>query len=426
MWQKSYTIKARLSAGSKRRKKQKSSRTLYHCGRGSKRRAAMCGRVNQLMNQSVNKRDGRRARLSVFARRLLSEWKARAWPVSGEAAVVAVSGGADSMALLLAVDELLNAGSLELKLIVAHLNHGLRDKGGEEDALWVKAQARTLGYECALGRADAGARARASRDNLEQAARLARYEFLGATARGAGARLVLVAHTLDDQAETVLLRLLRGSGTEGLGGMRPERTLDRASDVLLLRPLLNWARREETESYCRARGFDFRVDEMNADENFARVRVRRKLLPLLETFNPRAREAVSRAAALLREDSEALKAPASKLLDEAADKTFDDGGDAACVQDAETACAQDMWPLRVDVLVAAPPALRRRALRLWIERGRGDLRRTELTHLLGVEKLLAGDRGGRVAELPGGGSVERRRRRLIFHGKRVEKGLAEP
>lgn len=384
----------------------------------------------------VSQLKGRRP--SRFALKLLSEWRRRGWATEGERVVVGVSGGADSTALLLALEELSRAGLLKLALTAAHLDHGLRGERGAEDARWVERLARAHGFEAVVGEARVGERARAARDNLEQAARRARYEFLASVARERGARAVLVAHTLDDQAETVLLRLLRGSGAEGLGGMRAERPLgegtpsalaeslddaDGAEDahaddveaspagdtealraegveVVLRRPLLAWARRAETESYCRARGVEFRADEMNEDERFARVRVRRRLLPLLESFNPRAAEAIARAAQLLREDSAALELLASRLLEEAREGSEVEGRGA--------------WPLRVAVLNEAPAAVRRRALRLWVGRGRGGLRRLSLAHLLGVERLLEGARGGRVAELPGGCRVERRRGLLRF------------
>ena len=338
------------------------------------------------------------AGLSGFARRLGVEWRRRGWAARGERVLVAVSGGADSSALLLALDELRRAGRLGVELTAAHLDHGLRGERGAQDALWVESWARSLGYEVLAGRAEPGEAA--GRDNLEQSARRARYEFLAGAARACGARAVLAAHTLDDQAETVLLRLLRGSGAAGLAGMRPERPLDAAGDVALRRPLVGWARRAETEEFCRARGVEFRRDEMNEDEGFARVRLRRRVLPLLATFNPRAAEALARAADLLYEDSAALEALASELLEEATAPPAPGEGAAR--------------PLRVDTLARALPALRRRALRLWLARGRGDLRRVGLQHVKAVERLLAGERGGRVAELPGGGRVERRRGLLLF------------
>lgn len=346
-----------------------------------------------------------------FARRLLREWRQKGWPCRGERVLVAVSGGADSTALLLAIEELKGAGLLDVEVSVAHLDHGLRGEESACDAGWVEHLAGELGFESVVGRASVSENALAAGDNLEQAARRARYEFLARAARERGARAVLVAHTLDDQAETVLLRLLRGSGAEGLAGMAAERVLEAGGEVLLRRPLLNWARRAETESYCRERGVEFRADAMNEDERFARVRVRRRLLPLLETFNPRAAETLARTAALLREENAALDALAAALLEAAR-------GQAQAIDGREVAGEMpDVWPLRVEVLKGAGAALRRRALRLWLARVRGDLRRLARAHLAGIERLLEGERGGRVAELPGGSSVERRRGLLHFRSE---------
>ena len=339
---------------------------------------------------------------------MLREWKRLALPRAGERVVVAVSGGADSAALLLALDELLNKEKLCLQLKVAHLEHGLRGEAGEEDARWVETLANGLGFGVEIGRAFVKERSASTSDNLEQAARRARYQFLLDVAEGFDARLVLTGHTMNDQAETVLLRLLRGSGAEGLGGIEPVRALATGSEIQLARPLVGWARRAETEKYCLERGVEFRVDAMNEDERFARVRVRRKLLPLLESFNPRVVEALSRTAELLRDDAPVLKAAAEELLRAASLEERIAGSESEASIPA---------PLSVDILEGASTGVRRRALRLWLERGRGDLRRLEMIHLQGIEKLLKGERGGRVAELPGGCFVERRRGRLRFHVK---------
>ncbi len=337
----------------------------------------------------------RKAVPSRFARRLLAEWKRLELPLEGARIVVAVSGGADSTALLLALDELTKAQRLELRLTVAHLNHGWRGKASDEDARWVAKLAKQTGYEIQVGRVNAKKLAAKTLDNLEQAARRARYEFLANTANQTRAVLVVTAHTMDDQAETVLLNLLRGSGADGLGGMEPVRTLDASARATLARPLVEWARRRDTEEYCRRLGVAFRFDETNADERFARARVRRQLLPLMQTFNSRAVEALSRTARLLREDTAALELAAARLLNEA---SHVDGVSA-------------------DILAAAQSAVRWRALRRWIAQGRGDLRRLELVHILAVERLLYGERGGRVVELPGGARVTRRRGSLQFHRK---------
>jgi tRNA(Ile)-lysidine synthase len=215
---------------------------------------------------------------------------------------------------------------------------------------------------------------------------------------------VLTAHTQEDQAETLLLALLRGSGSRGLGAMRERRVFDEreGGDLLLVRPLLDWARRAETLEYCALRGVSVRADEMNEDEQFARVRVRRQLLPLLETFNPRAVETLARTAHLLGAEADALEHLAAKLLEEAS-------------RSYESGALKNAPPLCVAVLREADGAVLSYALRVWIKGGRGNLRRIEAAHVAAVATLLVGARGGRVAELLGGARVERRRGLLLFH-----------
>jgi tRNA(Ile)-lysidine synthase len=371
---------------------------------------------------------GTKRPLSRFARRLSQAWKRLALPFDARV-VVAVSGGADSTALLLAFDELIKAGRMALVLRVAHLDHELRGEAGALDARFVAELAGVLGYEVTIGRAAVGRRAAATRDNLEQAARRERYEFLGGVAREWGARAVVVAHTLEDQAETLLLALLRGSGSRGLGGMRARRPFDeRGDELLLVRPLLDGARRAETSEYCAARGVRVRADEMNEDEQFTRVRVRRQLLPLLETFNPRAVETLARTAALLRAEADALEQLGGELLAEACRKELSEAaarraensskgrraGDEKDAPANEKDAPGDSPPLSVEVLRGADAAVLSYALRRWIKSGRGSLRRIEATHIAAVAGLLEGLRGGRVAELPGGARVERRRGLLLF------------
>ncbi|HEV7857157.1 MAG TPA: tRNA lysidine(34) synthetase TilS [Pyrinomonadaceae bacterium] len=363
--------------------------------------------------RSVRKGPG----VSRFARGLLAEWKRLGLALAGERVIVAVSGGADSTALLLALDELRRAELITPDVTVAHLDHGLRGEEGAADARWVSELAAKLGFDAEMGCVAVGERAALSRDNLEQAARGARYEFLAGAAVRWQARSVLTGHTMDDQAETVLLRLMRGSGALGLSGIETVRALDQKSEVLLVRLLLRWARRAMTEEYCRERGMEVRVDAMNVDERYARVRVRRNLLPLMMSFNRRVVEAISRSAELLRDETTALGVVAERLLDEAS-------AGASELDEIDFKHASDSSPLRVDVLRDAPRGLRRCALRLWIARGRGDMRRLELVHLIAVEALLEGSRGGRVAELPGGARVYRKRGWLWLLTKRVEKGAA--
>ncbi|HVF22575.1 MAG TPA: tRNA lysidine(34) synthetase TilS [Pyrinomonadaceae bacterium] len=343
----------------------------------------------------------RAPRLNPFPRLLLIEWRKLNLPMSEETIVVAVSGGADSVALLLALAELKSASKLSVNICVAHLDHKLR-KTSANDARWVSDLAARLGFQTVIGRSKVAEIARANNDNLEQAAREARYAFLERTAKRKSAPYVLTAHTMDDQAETVLLRLMRGSAGAGLGGMEAMRPL--GNSVQLVRPLL-WARRSDTESYCRLRKTTFLIDEMNNNPGFARVRVRQQLLPLMQSFNNRIVEAISRTAAQLREDRAVLFSGSQDLMGRASLRGEADEGET-------TTPALD-----VKVLAAEPPALRRRALRQWISQARGSARRLEMVHLLAVEKLLEGTAGGRTVELPGGGRVRRSKNRLEFESE---------
>ena len=338
-------------------------------------------------------------RVSQFSRMLLAEWRKLKLPTSGETVVVAVSGGADSTALLLAIEELKTNNKLNTDVCVAHLDHRLR-KSSSKDAKWVADLSAKLGFKSMIGRAK---ELDETNENLEQAAREARYAFLERTAKRVSANYVLTAHTMDDQAETVLMRLMRGSASLGLGGMETLRPLAKNSSIKLVRPLL-WARRAETENYCRFRRIEFLSDEMNDDLTFARVKVRKQLLPLMQSFNNRIVEAISRTATQLREDGAVLVSDSDALLQRAA---------VSNEQSGET----KVPALDVKVLADAPPALRRRALRQWLSNARGGTRRLEMVHLLAVEKLLEGNASGRVAELPSGGKVRRRRNRLEFESK---------
>ncbi len=320
---------------------------------------------------------------------------------------MAVSGGADSTALLLALEELKRHDKLHLEICVAHLDHRLR-KSSSKDAKWVSELATKLRFKSIIGRSKVAEDARATSDNLEQAARTARYAFLERTAKKVSANYVLTAHTMDDQAETVLLRLMRGSAGFGLGGMEAVRPLARNSSIKLVRPLL-WARRTDTEEYCRLRRIKFLFDEMNDDLSFARVKVRKQLLPMMQSFNNRIVEAISRTATQLREDGAVLFNDSHALLRQAAVSNNEEGNEEG---DETKSPALD-----VKVLSNAPPALRRRALRQWLSDARGGTRRLEMVHLLAVERLLEGNSGGKVAELPNGGRVRRRRNRLEFEGE---------
>lgn len=226
----------------------------------------------------------------------------------GDRVVVAVSGGPDSLCLLYVLHGLAGEGGWRLE--VAYLNHGLRPEA-EDEAAFVRAQAEALGWPFHLGVADTLAQAAKARQSIEEAARVVRYQFLAEAARAVGARHLAVAHTADDQAETVLMHFLRGAGLAGLKGMLPVTEIGSGrseedgsdfrpliSDLYLIRPLLGTTR-AEVEAYCRALGLDPRHDESNTDTRFLRNRLRHELLPLLEQYNPRLKAVLARTAEVL-------------------------------------------------------------------------------------------------------------------------------
>ena len=214
----------------------------------------------------------------------------------GRALVVAVSGGPDSVALLRSLHRL--SGLFDLSLHVAHLDHDFRGEEAVEDARFVAALAEELGLPCTVEKQDPEEyRATRNISSFEQLAREMRYSFLAETARVAGAPLVALGHTSDDQAETVLLHVLRGSGLHGLRGMNevsPWPWPRGVSDVSLFRPLLN-VTKAQTAAYCRELGQPYREDSGNLLPRFTRNRVRRELMPhLASEYNPRVRESLLR------------------------------------------------------------------------------------------------------------------------------------
>jgi tRNA(Ile)-lysidine synthase len=216
----------------------------------------------------------------------------------GDRVVMGVSGGPDSLCLL----DVLHALAAEWgwTLHVAHLNHGLRPEAAAE-AEFVRAEADRRGLPFHTETLDTRAHAAASRQTLEEAARALRYAFLARVESRLGSAVVAVAHTADDQAETVLMHFLRGAGMAGLRGMRAKSQLptpNAQTRAALIRPLLN-VTRAEIEAYCAEHGLQPLRDASNQDTTFFRNRLRHELLPLLETYNPRIREVLRRTAEVM-------------------------------------------------------------------------------------------------------------------------------
>ncbi|HEY6331838.1 MAG TPA: tRNA lysidine(34) synthetase TilS [Blastocatellia bacterium] len=220
-------------------------------------------------------------------------------------------------------------------LCVGHLDHMLRTDSAD-DARFVAGRAAANGVVATIGSVDVRAESVARGGGIEDAAREARYRFLLDLARGAGADRIVTGHTMDDQAETVLLRITRGAGSTGLAGIapvRPAHVFDRVNDkaagpniqqltpyaaaaksrILLVRPLLCLTRKE-VEAYCGERGLEFRTDTTNAGMDLARNRIRNLVMPVLREMNPRATQAIARAAEVIRSDDELVEEMARAAL----------------------------------------------------------------------------------------------------------------
>jgi tRNA(Ile)-lysidine synthase len=302
-------------------------------------------------------------------------------------AVVAVSGGADSTALLDALVRWREQKSLTGTITAAHLNHQLRDQESDEDEAFVRQLAARFGLPISVQRIDVAEAARQERVNLEAIARRLRYRFVQHVAESSGADIVLTAHTRDDQVETILMRLLRGSGARGLRGIHPQRLL--GDRVRLLRPLLAVTRSDVIE-HCENYALTFRNDSSNLSTDLTRNRIRHTLLPLLRTFNPAIDETLIRTSQLIADDHDFLKKIASELF-------------ARAHQDST---------LDVKLLGSAHAAIRRRVLQSWLRRERGLLKRIDAVHITALENLVLQSQSGRVVELPGGVRVVREFDRL--------------
>ncbi len=215
--------------------------------------------------------------------------------------LVAVSGGADSVALLRGLSEL-KGNSGEGRLIAAHFNHQLRGAESDADEAFVRKLAQTLSVPLEVGKGDTPTGS--TGDGIEAAAREERYEFLTVTAHRKGARYLVTAHTADDQVETVLQRILRGTGIGGLVGISRAREL--SPGISLLRPLLS-INRAEVLAYLDALHQPFREDSSNASLQFTRNRIRHELLPLLEReYAPTLRNSLLRLSKLAEENQDLL------------------------------------------------------------------------------------------------------------------------
>lgn len=249
--------------------------------------------VNELLHQI-----GR----SIAERRLLKR---------GDRILVAVSGGVDSMVLLHLLHTL--SARHRWRLVVAHFNHQLRGAESDADAAFVRVVAGGLGLKCVVGRGDVRRAAGRGRGSIEMAAREFRHTFLARTARRLGCKAVALAHHADDQVELFFVRLLRGAGSEGLGGMKRSGPSPGDRTVRLVRPLLDQSK-AALRAYAGREGISFRDDSSNAGDDFLRNRIRNKLIPLLEKYQPALLRTTLRAMRIIGAEQDFVREAALARL----------------------------------------------------------------------------------------------------------------
>jgi tRNA(Ile)-lysidine synthase len=292
----------------------------------------------------------------------------------GEKILVAVSGGADSVCLLYLLKEMQE--QIPFDLSIAHMDHMARGEESAEDARFVCELGRELGFETFIEKVDVGKEKETLKTSFQEAGRILRYRFLESTLNRIRGTKLALGHTADDQVETFLLNLLRGSGLKGLAGMPETRGA-------VIRPLIDCTR-VEVEAYLAHRNLDFRVDISNADNKYLRNRIRHELLPVLKTFNRQIASNIVETAKIIRDDDQCLSDQARLLYLELA-VSRDKGVELDRVKFNQQ-----------------PPAYQKRMVRQAIYQVQGDLRRITTRHIQQIIELFAGgSKIGKKIHLPG-------------------------
>lgn len=330
--------------------------------------------------------------------RMLHAIRSESFIPRGATVVLAVSGGPDSMALLDAMDCLARRRDMRWTLHVAHLNHQIRGRAADRDARFVARQAALRGLPTQIESMNIPRMARSAGQSLEEAARNARYAFLERLALAGGATCVALAHHADDQIETILHNLIRGTGLRGLIGMPATRPIRDDSPVRIVRPFLGIERRSLIE-YLAARKVPYCKDATNRDVRHTRNRLRQRLIPMIaREFNPRFGDALlrlssqSRAAlALIDSAASAIWSPSETLA-----------GDARSTQSA--------GPIRITLkrLRGASPLVMSEVIRRAIAELDHSLGEVGFERLTAALRIIEGPHGGRRIQLPGGVTISRR------------------
>lgn len=318
----------------------------------------------------------------------------------GDRVLVCVSGGPDSMALLHVLMEL--RGQYDIEIFVAHLNHALRGRAANTDADFVRKAAADLGLMFIAEKIDVKKIAESQKTSIEEAARDARYGFYSRAAKKLNATKIATGHTLDDQAETVLMRLLKGAGSLGLSGIPYKRRL---GDIWVVRPLLDIPR-TEIEKYLKRNAVYSRTDASNLQMVYLRNKIRNVLIPVLEKdFNPNVKAALSSIASTLSDESSYLAGLASKKIKRISRLT------------------KKGLEFRIKDFTKEHIALQRIMARQIIAALKGDLKSITYKHWLCIESILKTSERKKVS-LPGGIKAVKDNKKITFSVSRRETGAA--
>ncbi|MBN2062600.1 MAG: tRNA lysidine(34) synthetase TilS [Deltaproteobacteria bacterium] len=304
----------------------------------------------------------------------------------GDLVVVGVSGGPDSICMLDILHEI--SGRLGIGLFVAHFNHGLRPAEDDSETRLVEMMANSMGLPFKSGKSEYAGNGMSIVN--EETARNARYNFLEKVRKDAGADKISMAHNINDQAETVIMRLLRGCGISGLSGIPPVRNR-------IMRPLIEITR-EEIELYLIKRGLPFAVDSSNRDKKFLRNRIRMDLIPVLQEYQPRIVEHLGRLSDLLKKEDSFIESKAEELVDKEARL------DAAGHISVPVLWCRDL-----------PVVLRNRVARILISKVCDGLRKIDSRHIRSISVLTESDNPQGVIHLPDKLIVKKVYDRLCFY-----------
>ena len=304
---------------------------------------------------------------------------------AGGTVLCAVSGGADSICMLHLLRSLGERDGFQVA--AAHFNHRLRGEESDRDEAFVRRQCEQWSIPLTVGAGDVAGQAARLGAGVEETARAMRYRFLRATAEKVGACRIATAHNADDNAETLLLHLVRGTGLQGLTGIPPRRGE-------IVRPLLN-VTREEIIAYLAQRGIDFVEDSSNADEGYTRNYLRRQVMPLLRACNPRLSEHMGQTIRSLRQDNDYLNAQAYQACQAAR-------------------WAEDDLVVEAAIIAALPNAVAPRAVRRLLEMMGDGEADCSAAHLNAVVELCRGEDPSAVVFLPHGRLAQRVYKELLL------------